>query len=71
MLLIETIKEMFLSKKFMTALASTIAAAAMRIGLELPVEDIAAILAPLLAYILGQGWADTGKEAELLRLRKF
>lgn len=57
------ILELLKSKKFILMIAGTIAAAAMKIGLNLPVEDIAAVLAPLIAYIFAQGWADNGKEA--------
>ena len=31
-------------------------------GLDLPPEELTAILSPVLAYILGQGIADVGKE---------
>ena len=57
------IKEAATSKKLITAIAGSITAAFLKIGLELPTETVAAILAPLMAYILGQGWADRGKEA--------
>lgn len=57
------IREMLTSKKFIVSIASAIAAAAMKIGLDIPVEDIATILAPIIAYLLAQGWADRGKEA--------
>lgn len=59
----DVFKEMLTSKKFIASVAGVIVAATARIGLELPVEDVAAILAPIIAYIVGQGWADTGKEA--------
>lgn len=57
------IKEAVTSKKFVTTIAATIAAAAMKIGLDLPTESVAVILSPVITYIIGQGWADTGKEA--------
>lgn len=49
----ETIKTMFGSKKFLTALAGAVAA-----GLGIPEEA----LVPLVAYVVGQGIADHGKE---------
>lgn len=55
--------EMFTSKKFIAAVAGVVTGAALKIGLELPVEDVATVIAPIVAYILGQGWADTGKTA--------
>ena len=65
--IVDTLQEMFTSKKFIMAVAGTVTAAALRIGLELPTEEVAAIIAPIVAYILGQGWADTGKEAAKLK----
>lgn len=57
------IKEALTSKKFIVTVASTITAAAMKIGLEMPTETVAAVLTPVIAYLLAQGWADRGKEA--------
>jgi hypothetical protein len=57
------------SKKWLTAVAACVVAAAAKIGLELPTEEIAVILSPIIAYILGQGWADTGTGVEKIRLR--
>jgi hypothetical protein len=61
--MLDVLKEMLTSKKFLAAVAGVLVAAAARIGLDLPVEDVAAVLAPIIAYIVGQGWADAGKEA--------
>lgn len=59
----QVIKEAATSKKFIVTVAGVIAAAAMKINLELSTEAVATILAPIVAYIIGQGWADSGKEA--------
>lgn len=59
----QVIKEAATSKKFIVTVAGVITAAAMKIGLELSTEAVATILAPAIAYIIGQGWADSGKEA--------
>lgn len=59
----QMVKEAVSSKKFVTTVAGTVAAAGMKVGLDLPTEDVAAILAPVVAYILAQGWADRGKGA--------
>lgn len=56
------IKEAATSKKFIVTVAGVIAAAAMKINLELSTEAVATILSPIVAYIIGQGWADSGKE---------
>ena len=50
------------SKKFIGAIAGMIVAAALKVGLELPSDAVAAVIAPVVAYILGQGVADLGKE---------
>jgi hypothetical protein len=57
------IREAGTSKKFIVTIAGTITAAFLKIGLDIPVEDVAAILAPVIAYLFAQGWADRGKEA--------
>ncbi len=57
------IREAVTSKKFVAAVAGTICAGALKIGLDLPVEDVATVLAPILLYIFAQGWADKGKGA--------
>lgn len=57
------IREAATSKKFIVTLAGVISGALLKIGLDLPTEDVAVILSPLVAYIVGQGFADRGKEA--------
>ena len=57
------IKEAATSKKFIVSIAGAITGAALKIGLDLPTEDVAAVLSPMIAYIFAQGWADKGKEA--------
>lgn len=59
----QVIKEAATSKKFIVTVAGVIAAAAMKINLELSTEAVATILAPVVAYLFAQGWADSGKEA--------
>ena len=63
-------RELLTSKKFAAAVAGVLVAAAARIGLDLPVEDVAIIVAPLIAYIAGQGLADLGKEAAKMKRRE-
>lgn len=65
----ETLKEMFTSKKFITALAGLIVALFAKIGLELNTEDVALIVAPTVVYVISQGWADKGKEAEKVKIQ--
>lgn len=56
------IKEGATSKKFIVAVSGVIIAAAAKIGLELPTETVGLLIAPILTYLLSQGWADRGKE---------
>lgn len=58
-----TAKEFATSKKFLMAVAGTVVAAAAKIGLELPTETVGLLMAPIITYLLSQGWADHGKEA--------
>lgn len=60
--ILQMIKEAVSSKKFVVTVASVIASAAMKIGLELPTETVALVVGPVVAYLLAQGWADQGKE---------
>lgn len=57
------VKEAATSKKFIVTLAGVISGALLKIGMDLPTEDVAVVLSPMVAYIIGQGWADRGKEA--------
>jgi uncharacterized membrane protein (DUF441 family) len=59
--MIDAIKQMFASKKAIAAIAGVVVAAAGRYGLQLDAESVNQILAPIVAYILGQGIADFGK----------
>lgn len=50
------------SKKFVTAIATAISAAAVRAGYPgISIESIVLVISPILAAILGQGFADIGK----------
>lgn len=51
------------SKKGLMAIVATIAAMVASIGWQVDKETLAIILAPVVAYIVGQGIADHGKEA--------
>ena len=59
--MISVIRDLLSSKIAVAAIASVIVAACLKVGLELDAEAVAAVLAPLIAYILGQGVADLGK----------
>ena len=58
------------SKKFQAAVIAVVVMVGAEIGLDLDTEALLAIVSPLIAYILGQGIADHGKEAEKLKSGK-
>ena len=57
------LRDMLRSKKFLAAVAGVLVGLAGKVGLELETESLVAVLTPIVAYILGQGLADAGKEA--------
>jgi len=57
------LKQLLSSKKLVAAAIGVIVAAGGRLGLDLSTEDVALIVGPIVAFILGQGIADHGKEA--------
>ena len=50
------------SKKFQATIAAVAVALLAKVGIDADNETILLIISPLVAYILGQGIADTGKE---------
>ena len=58
--------ELLTSKKALAAVSGVIIAAAARYGLNLPEDAVNQILAPIVAYIVGQGLADFGKGAKTI-----
>ncbi len=58
------------SKKFQAAMIGLIVAIAGHYGLDLNDQTLAATLAPIVAYILGQGAADFGKEKAKIEAQK-
>ncbi len=55
-------EQLFGSKKFVAAVAAFLVAAFAELGLDMDTETILTILSPLMAYVVGQGIADHGKE---------
>ena len=58
----DALKGMAGSKKALAMIAGLIASLAGKYGLDIPTEELTVVLSPVLAYILGQGVADAGKE---------
>lgn len=60
----DLIKHLLSSKKFIATLLGFVIALAARFGFEVSYEELLALVSPFIAYILGQGIADFGKEAK-------
>ena len=58
------VKGMFASKKFVAAIAGAIVALVAKLGVEMETESVMAVITPILAFVVGQGIADAGKEAK-------
>lgn len=58
-----TVKALFASKKFVAALIAALVWLGGKVGLHVDSETMAGIVGPIIAYVLGQGIADHGKEA--------
>ena len=65
----KVIKDLLRSKKFVGALLTMVSAVAIRLGVpDVQLEEIIAMVSPMLAYIGAQGFADHGKgKAEVER----
>lgn len=69
--MLQTVKELLTSKKFIVSVSGMIVALVAKLGLELQTEDVAAIVSPVVAYVVAQGWADRGKEAEKIKTKEI
>lgn len=58
-----TVKALLSSKKFVAALLAALVWLGGKVGLNVDTETLAGIVGPIIAYVLGQGLADHGKEA--------
>lgn len=59
----EVVKGLLTSKKFTVAVAGIIVAALAKIHFNVSAELVQEFVVIVVAYILAQGWADSGKEA--------
>ena len=58
----QALKDMLSSKKAIAMIVGLLVSIGGKYGLEIPTEELTAVLSPLLVYIAGQGIADIGKE---------
>ena len=56
------ISQIFRSKKAITMLATVVCTIGAKVGWNISTEELMPILSPIMAYIVGQGIADHGKE---------
>ena len=63
----DTLVEFATSKKAIAAVVGVIVTTAGTYGLELPTDALALVVSPIIAYIVGQGWADSGKPAAAIQ----
>jgi len=64
-------KDLLKSKKFWVSLLTTaLVAITVLSGVDIDVEQIVAMISPMIAYLIGQGIADQGKEAEKIKQDK-
>jgi len=57
------IKQLFWSKKFLVSLSGMVFVLLSKLGVPIDEETVSNIVIILAAYVVGQGLADTGKEA--------
>lgn len=60
-IILDTLKALLSSKKFVAALIAALVWVAGKVGLDVDTETMAGIVGPVVAYVLGQGIADIGK----------
>lgn len=58
-----TVREFLTSKKFIVAIVGIILSVAARYNLNLDPDAVEKIVYVIVAYLIAQGWADSGKEA--------
>ncbi len=61
--MLDVLKALFSSKKFLVMLAGVAVAVASKLGLAITPDLVNQILALVAAFVVGQGIADNGKEA--------
>lgn len=58
-----TIREFVTSKKFIAAVAGILITLLAKLKFDIPESTVQEIVGLVMAYVLAQGWADSGKEA--------
>lgn len=59
----DILKALLSSKKFVTTLVAIMVWGLGRVGFDVPEEQLLPVVAALVAFVLAQGWSDSGKEA--------
>lgn len=61
--ILSVVKQILTSKKALAAIAGALVWGLGRLGWDIPAADLLPVIGIIAAFILGQGWADGGKEA--------
>ena len=61
--MLEAIKGILASKKALAAAAGVIVALVGKLGIQLDTDALIVLISPVVAFCIGQGIADNGKEA--------
>lgn len=64
--MLDFLRDLFGSKKFVAALAGVVFVAVNKLGLGIDENTVLAIIGLIASYVIGQGIADNGKEAVIM-----
>jgi len=65
--MIDAIKTMLSSKKFIATFVAVLVWVLARVGWDVNPDLLYPVIGSLVAFVLAQGWADKGKEAEKVK----
>ena len=66
--MLDAIKGLLSSKKALAAIAGVVVTLVGKLGLDLDTDALVLLITPIVAFVVGQGIADNGKEAAKVAL---
>lgn len=66
--MLDAIKGLLSSKKALAAIAGVVVALVGKLGIDLDTDALVILITPIVAFVVGQGIADNGKEAAKVAL---
>lgn len=66
----QVLADLFTSKKFLAALLGLVVVIVNHFGMNLDTDALMTALSPIIAYIVGQGIADHGKEQAIVNAKQ-